>query len=651
MLDGLPPGWLPDPNIEAIPHPRPQGSFGAIGNRFAGMREPWDALDPSVASFRNEIEKIGAVLPPPDQSVLVALRQLGEVTRTGNLTELNGVPVPAGPEQIRVFISVRFRWLISPAAKLYLIGCRNPSLVDPVDYEALMVQHGNAPALHHLLGHDALHVTDPLQQRLLTYSIDTHRQNLVSLQAKHIRLFWAVWIRDLDAVERLTRETTAKDLALWLVPPDPRIKKRLRDSAFRLLCGTSILSELERLFEILEYGHANSLVTQETIKRFMRTKRSLKDVPNDQSSSSAYVLATVGWARFNHSSMNRAVDSTSLDPTFRRLNTALLHEKPAQVANNRLRKPFKGTPTFQFIGVEQQYLPIVALLTIVQDLKRLEGNYFHRVPHNKGSLQRPEADAIRLAAVIASNVHTKYGQAMLGYVGSGTQCEETWIRNELQSLIFNESLIEDYETALGLFIQNAGVSGQIPERPIVFAGDGTTKSYTSLIKAVKSRLRKLPRMGEACWTQSFHFEASMHPNAEIEFLKKCITYNRYSKKARKAHLKRVAKARARGSVKEGREFTGLPANNPVEAVHENLKIIFDRLQYPEKLAARFRKPYEDVLNIFLREVARLLPAVSPITVDPFRNEQLLATVPPKEIHNVIERDWCALRMRNAPYRR
>lgn len=93
--------------------------------------------------------------------------------------------------------------------------------------------------------------------------------------------------------------------------------------------------------------------------------------------------------------------------------------------------------------VEQQYLIIVMLLTIVQDLKRLEGEYFRRVAHDQAGHLRPDVDAIHFAAVIAANVHPRYAEAMLGYI-SKQEPGEKWIAENIHPLIVNLRMQEEY---------------------------------------------------------------------------------------------------------------------------------------------------------------------------------------------------------------
>lgn len=634
IIEALPEKWAAYPEIEALLNSSSRLSLGDIGGRFAGMRIPWQGDDAAVAQFRDQLVVRDQDLPEPDGDVVEALRQLGHVTREGKIVQLDGMPVPAGKEQIRIFVTVRWRWSVSPLAKLHLIALRDPELIPPDDHKHLQIQVGSRPSLHHLVGYDAVHVTDEVQQRLFMYSIDTHRQNLISLQKNDLALFWAVWRRDVDAVDRLAKKATIKKLDEWLVAPDPRARKKLRNPMVRLRCGTSILSELERFFEIFEFMHANNAVTLEAVEGFVRCRTSLDEVLSADNAAGTYVLSAAGSLRYTHGSMNRLIDCRSKDEQFRRIATAVLHNKNHPALPQRHRRPFGGTPALHFLGIEQQYLIIVMLLTIVQDLKRLEGEYFRRVAHNQAGHLRPDVDAVHFAAVIAANVHPRYAEAMLGYI-SKQEPGEKWIAENIHPLIVNLRMQEEY-----IRLQSASSSY---EEPIEFAGDGSSKNYNDLIKNARDRLKMLPRLPAHGWTRWFHFEAWQRQDAELKFLRKCVSSSRYSAKARKNHKRRVQKSKAKERAPATGGFTGLPTANPVDTVHDRFKPLFDQIQLPVMLAARFRKPYQRDLDILLNEIAKILPAATPITLDPALNDQILARVSDECAHTVIERDWVALR--------
>lgn len=70
-----------------------------------------------------------------------------------------------------------------------------------------------------------------------------------------------------------------------------------------------------------------------------------------------------------------------------------------------------------------------------------------------------------------------------------------------------------------------------------------------------------------------------------------------------------------------------------------MRPFIERLQPPDKIARRFRKPYQRHLDIFVAHVASLFPAVTPITLDPYLNEQLMFPIKSDLVHFAVEGAW------------
>ncbi len=290
--NALPEGWGEDLNLEDLLASVSNKAMVAGGDRRVGMRTVWEAEDPAVIAFTAELFGIVSVMPEPDQHVIDQLSRQSGFEREGKIVAINGVPVPAGKEQVTVFANLRWRCLHSPLASLHLVGLRDVGLVDPIDHAELKIEPGHQPHRRHLLGYDAQHTTDETQQQLLAYSSAAHRKNLIALQTHDMELFMAVWLRDFRQIKSLVR---SKDLG-YLVAADKRTR-RMQSASTRLIYGTGIMSEFERLFEIAEYFRMDGGVTREAIDRVIRSVSSTDAVHVGSTPSHEFVAGSVAHAR------------------------------------------------------------------------------------------------------------------------------------------------------------------------------------------------------------------------------------------------------------------------------------------------------------------------------------------------------------------
>ena len=483
-----------------------------------------------------------------------------------------------------------------------------------------------------------MHVTDEVQEKLLTYSTEIHRRNLIALQQNDVELFWAVWRRDFCAMLQLSRRKSLD----YLVPADRRHRK-LKANRPRLLYGTAIMSELERLFEIYEFLCRNRDVTQEAIFDLLKSSGSMADIHADRTPVGGFLSGAVAHTRYIHPTMNQPVASASNDGRLRRLNMAIQATRTFSSPPVRLRKPFSGVPALCFIGIEQQFLPLVAIRMLIQNLKRIEKNFAHRVAHDQKAERDSDVVMVQLAAVIAANVNPRLACAMLGYMNN-MQDESDWLMANMPCLISNPQLESEYER-VSSEEEASDIRYVSPSKYSALYLHKTENRHNSLVKSAIERVRKLPSVFEPGWTRGFHFEAWLMPAAEIRFLRRCCNLARYDPSAAKAHAKRVnlhGQTTSSGGLRRSQQnLSGLPSQNPIEAVHSRMDPIFARLQYPDLLAFRGRKQLKKKVDLFVRETARLLPAITPCTLDPFLNEQIVILKSKATVDYVIEGHWHA----------
>jgi len=75
-----------------------------------------------------------------------------------------------------------------------------------------------------------------------------------------------------------------------------------------------------------------------------------------------------------------------------------------------------------------------------------------------------------------------------------------------------------------------------------------------------------------------------------------------------------------------------------------MRPFFEKLQHPDAIAARFQDLYRRHLDTYVAQAAKLLPAVTPITLDPYLNEQLIYPVEYKLMHFAVEGAWETCRL-------
>lgn len=595
---GTLPSWAPFQEIEEeLSGYSSHAALGAYGNRLAGMRLPWTAGDPEVLRFTKELLRSATPIARPDQALLEALGPLGEIEQFGNLVTCDGIPIPVGEGQIKQFVAARWPYV---GENLVVCASRRKDLA---------------------VSHDC-------HEGLLAYSPRIHCENLIQLQKHHPALFWAVWRRDFKAIRRILREVKRAQLQGWLVSAEnlkrrdrqgqrPINEKRIRgvlsDPAMRLMCGTAVLSELERVCEILACLNRYKTITREGIKRCLKESTSIKEITESDKPVAIYLAGAVAQIRGSHPSMNKYQESKRSDLHLRNIDQIVKNTTAYDSDKPRLRTPFRKKPALYFIGIEQELIPLVAIIMLVDNVKRLEGSFRHRREKGSTSEIAIENDVVRFAAVIAAHVHTRWARALL---------------NSLDEAEKNREWLE------------AGMPGKLEAIERLFVGE---RNHTTLYRRARERIEQLPKAFEPGWTRGFFFQAWMQSSPEASFLKKCATLQSFSRKGLTAHNVRMIETMAdpiprfSGSAKT--TWTGLPTENPVETQHNRMRPFIEQLQGPDKIDPRFRKHFFRERDIIVSEVGMLFAAVTPFTLDPYLHEQITNKIEGNVARFAVEAAW------------
>ena len=622
-------GWGEDMDLGPLLASTSDNALIAGGDRWIGIRTAWTAEDPAVVSFKAQLSQLISFIPEPDQDMVDRLACRPGFEREGKIIAIDGVPVPAGEEQVRVFVNLRWRWLVNPLASLHLIGLRNTGLVDVRDHAELMVEQGHQPHLRHFLGYDAVHTTDESQQKFLAYSMAAHRTNLAALQRQDLELFMAVWLRDFVKIKSLV---SGKNLS-FLFKADKRTK-RMQKASRRLIYGTAIMSEFERLFEIADYFSMDGGVTREAIKRVLRSVSSIEEIHAGTTPAHKFLSGSVAHARSLHPTMNGYVRNTPSDPGLKKAYIAFEETSSYRKSVQRLKKPSGEVPALYFLGIEPQFLTAAAIMMMIRNIRKLEKNFNYRDTNSGDFAERGEGPIFRLAVIIMANSCLPTAVGMTRQLGPNfnvsTSYGKTWLAQTMPTLITNTALTASYEAAQSAYENSlGGLAGQ-PIDYREFADEEDRPMFSSQFAGAKVRADACPDVDQAGWTRGFHFEAWFKPNAEYNFLRKCCRFVQFSADEQQRREKWSRSGKWNGNLKyrgsPRTTFTRLPRSHPVENVHDQFRPCFELLQFADGLNEDRTVLERATIDTFVAEVARLMPGISPVTVDPHLNEAIVYPV-------------------------
>ena len=638
----LPEGWGNKTDISSLLASASSDALISGGDRWVGMRTAWTADDPAVRAFTAELFGMLSVIPEPDQAMIDRFANHPGFEREGNIIAVDGVPVPAGEEQVRVFVNLRWRWLINPLASIHLVGLRHAGLVDARDHAELMVEQGHQPHLRHLLGYDAAHTTDETQQKFLAYSMAAHRANLIALHHHDLELFMAVWLRDFSKIKSLV---SSKKLS-FLLEADKRTR-RMQTASRRLIFGTAIMSEFERLFEIANYFSMNGGVTREAIERILRSVSSMEEINAGTTSAHEFLSGSVAHARYIHPTMNGYVSNPPRDPALKKAYIAFEETSSYRKSVQRLKKPSGEVPALYFLGIEPQFLTAAAIMMMIRNLRKLEKNFNYRDTNGNDFSERGEGPIFRLAVIVMANSCLPTAVGMTRQLGRNFNASafngKAWLTQIMPTLIANPALTARYEAAQTAYENSpAGLAGP-PIDYREFADEEDRPMFSSQFAGAKVRADACPDVDQAGWTRGFHFEAWFKPNAEYNFLRKCCRFVQFSADGQQRREKWSRSRKLKGNLKytgsPRTTFTGLPRSHPVQNVHDQFRPCFERLQFADGLNDGRTVSERATIDTFVAEVARLMPGISPVTVDPHMNEAIVYPVGTVERKFAAEAAW------------
>ena len=606
-----------DPDADMVPAAEMQRAANdAI--RLAGLRDILVVGHPIVADLAAKLAADRDLIPVPENEVVEQLKALDGYACDGKVITIHGVPVPAGRQQTDYYVVLRWRPLYSPCALPHLIYSRDPAKVRPADRAALGIADGEDAEFIHLIDYDARHVTDETQASLLVVSTAIHRDNLVALQRSNPGLFVALWRRDIDQAWRLGRKMRNRDLPES--NPNSRIRSRLR----RLIYGTALMSEFERLFEIIATLKADLGVTRDGVRALLLGTSALTGVALVETED--FIAGATAHIRALHPTMDpcttdepdRIAAAFGGSPLFRSRFHAIRHVAGAM-------------PVRYFLGVEPGMLALVALVHMIEDVKRQEGD--HRQPGRSGlgTDDRQDTASVELAVLITSNICLPTARTILQREAKLGGSDDGWALAIVPTLIENPRLRDQVEA----MAHKAEIAWPVPGN----ANCDRKRRASPYEQAVRrARLCAFP-VGQTGWTQGFRLDAWLRPDAELAFLRNCcrfIQYDPAQAAKRDAHLAEHFPDSTDATGDAMASDVALPRQHPLEHIQDLFRPFFNRLQVAGMAADRASALSRAWREAVIREVAPLLAAVSPITVDPYLNERMLA--PPTTAEQQLARE-------------
>ena len=603
--------------------------------RMPGIRDIWVAGHPDVTRLQARLDADRARIPAPDPEIVAKLQTFDKFAIDGAIVSIDGVPLPAGEPQTAYYMGQRYFALYSPQALSHLIYRRDPHAITPTDHKALQVRKGDKPALLHLVDYDARHVTDDVQRALLTYDTATHRDNLVAVQRTDLPLFIALWRRDMETADTLARHTPQKLL------PAFNPKSRLRSHAERLLIGTSLMNEYERLFEVLDTIGAHHDVSRQSVDALLATT-ALTPVQPVSAATRVFVAGAVAHTRALHPSMNDNAGPATGNPVADGIRDAFANARAYTSWVRRIRWISKQMmPATWFLGVEAEMIAAVALIHMIENMERHEKRYAN--PGCKGGTLRNmerRARVVELATIITANICPASARGILrDRADDGGGTDAGWLAVVPPRLIDNPTLREQVEK---LYEADHGLTGALPE-PL--PDDGERKRRSSPYDRAMARAKRCAfPLDHPGWTMGFRFEAWLRPDAEYAFLRQCCGYIQYDP-ALAAKRDALAAELAGPPCEDGTMTTladiptGLPRQHPLERIQDLFRRLFDLMQVADLVGPKATVAERRWREAAIREVAPLLAGVSPVTLDPQHCERIWKTIDPLRRRIAVDGAW------------
>lgn len=583
-------------------------------DRLPGIRDELTAEHPVVLRMMAKLEAHSDELPEPNSTVAERLALFGKVEFQGNICLLDGVPIPAGEAQLSFFVVIRWRPLFHPNANIRRVYCGDGT-------------------------YDRLVATDILQEPVLNVTTRKYRDQLGALQRSAPDLFSAIWFRRFrQAEDILMAFSDVEQLVTKFFAAPMRCGER-----DQLLLAASIMSEWERIFEIADAmkldGRNEDRVTRESVQAALDAASSWNDILALEGEIGKFLRGCALHFRANHRSMNFVNKPEAGSCMLARVREALDNSLVFQDRYRRVEKIDGERPVRFYAGVElAKFIPVM-LEQMHESLMqhRADGGKVALV--HKVTSQRRRKQML-LSIVAMSNICGKTARHITGTLEAKQGDENAANAAENRARADALTQREWRKVYLSAIIVGIDPLGRDADKLLLDLVGHQTKAVIVNVSArvgsaFKNKLNEIgiiasectPRIGEYGWTMGGRFDAWLKPGAEIEFLRNCTKPVEYREEldigARK--WEKVLSRRARKvdqPVDQLIRSIGLPSSHPLEHTHKSWPSIFEPLQFNEVIGGAAMSREWLLRERCLRQAGILLPALSPITDDPWLSERI-----------------------------
>ncbi len=590
----------------------------SMDGRLPGMRDQLTSWHPLTLALIARLKFHEDQLAEPDDLMAEQFSVYGKIERTGKIYFLDGVPFPAGRNQMSLFICLRWRPLFHPYAGIGRV-------------------YQNDPA------YDRLFATDSLQEAILGISTKKYRDQMADIYEDAPELFIALWLRCIQEAENIVHKNADFEKGTSKIFAAP-MKGGLGE---QLLIASSIMGEWERLFEIADVLKVAHRVTVEAVRKALDAATSWSSILQRTDEIGRFLQGCALHIRANHRSMNVKQFDGAGSCTLTLVREALENSLAFQKRYKRVESINGERPLRFFNGVElAKFIP--AMLEQMHEnlmLHQKDGGSVSLV-HRK-FVERSRKQML-LGIVVTSSICLRTARQMAkaleakqaGEKRSDAELRRSearklnaskWASRYVTAIIIGPEMLDPekvhdaatYQLLAKLLKDDTGALDNI--HGITVRLGQAFKNKTGDIKLVAAECT--PAIGHYGWTMGARFEAWFKPDAEIEFLRKCIKPVMYrqdlddeakcwertlSKRARKTG---VALNRVVGHI-------GLPIAHPLMEVHGDNPDIFQPLQFTHKIGSATMSRWWMMSESCVREAALRMAAMSPTSDDPWLNERI-----------------------------
>lgn len=592
----------------------------SMDGRLPGMRDQLTRWHPLTLALIARLKFHEDQLAEPDDLMAEQFSVYGKIERTAKIYFLDGVPFPAGRDQMSLFVCLRWRPLFHPHAVIERVYQN-----DPV--------------------YDRLFSTDSLQEAILGVSTKKYRDQMSVIYEDAPELFVALWLRRIQEAQDIVRKDADFEKEITEVFAAP-MKGSLGD---QLLLASSIMGEWERLFEIADVLKVAHRVTVEAVRKALDAATSWSSILQRTDEIGRFLEGCALHIRANHRSMNAkqfdGADSCTLTLVREALENSLAFQK-----RYKRVEPVNGEKPLRFFnGVELSKFFPVMIEQMYESIESHQQNGGKVSLVHKKLVERSKKQ-MQLGIIVTSNICLKTARQMANTLAAKQAGEKRaeaevrraearklkanqWINRYATAIIIGPNMLDPdssldaapYQLLANLLRNDAGALADIMS--ITGRLGQAFKHKADDIKLIAAECT--PAIGHDGWTMGARFEAWLIPEAEIEFLRKCIKPVMYRQdlddKAKCwERISSMRPQKAGVAVDNVVSHIGLPTAHPLMNVHGDNQDIFEPLQFTRRIGSATMSRWWMMSERCVRKAALRLAAMSPVSDDPWLSERLFS---------------------------